>query len=194
MYASQYFPQISELLRRLPRVILLMLKTNDCLRAVNNSLVFSTFLYLISLNSLFPCYLDLSVSLGHGSVGTKYGYNKELIALTAAWQLQGSSLETFLIIGRVSSEAVVEAKMTQMKSLFSRIDIWFEEFLFKARLLALQMAFWLLRVRNALAWTPIQFREQFLNQPPCRLFELGSTHIDSLSLQRKEKIHTILLS
>ncbi|MBA0662844.1 hypothetical protein Goklo_006913 [Gossypium klotzschianum] len=100
MYASQYFPQISELLRRLPRVILLMLKTNDCLRAVNNSL--------------------------------------------------GSSLETFLIIGRVSSEAVVEAKMTQMKSLFSRIDIWFEEFLFEARLLALQIAFWLLRVRNAL--------------------------------------------
>jgi len=39
MYASQYFSQISELLRRLPRVILLMLKTNDCLRAVNNSLV-----------------------------------------------------------------------------------------------------------------------------------------------------------
>ncbi|TYG65742.1 hypothetical protein ES288_D06G211300v1 [Gossypium darwinii] len=102
MYASQYFPQISELLRRLPRVILLMLKTNDCLRAVNNSL------------------------------------------------LHGSSLETFLIIGRVSSEAVVEAKMTQMKSLFSWIDIWFEEFLFEARLLALQIAFWLLRVRNAL--------------------------------------------
>lgn len=39
MYASQYFTQISELLRRLPRVILLMLKTNDCLRAVNNALV-----------------------------------------------------------------------------------------------------------------------------------------------------------
>lgn len=46
MYASQYFSQISELLRRLPRVILLMLKTNDCLRAVNNSLVFSlTFVF-----------------------------------------------------------------------------------------------------------------------------------------------------
>ncbi|XP_050250767.1 putative ABC1 protein At2g40090 isoform X2 [Quercus robur] len=41
MYASQYFPQISELLRRLPRVILLMLKTNDCLRAVNSSLELS---------------------------------------------------------------------------------------------------------------------------------------------------------
>ncbi|XP_049934027.1 putative ABC1 protein At2g40090 isoform X3 [Nymphaea colorata] len=38
MYASQYFVQISELLRRLPRVILLMLKTNDCLRSVNHSL------------------------------------------------------------------------------------------------------------------------------------------------------------
>ncbi|KAF9605919.1 hypothetical protein IFM89_020798 [Coptis chinensis] len=39
MYASQYFPQISELLKRLPHVILLMLKTNDCLRAVTNCLV-----------------------------------------------------------------------------------------------------------------------------------------------------------
>lgn len=43
MYASQYFPQITELLRRLPRVILLMLKTNDCLRAVNRSLVWDFF-------------------------------------------------------------------------------------------------------------------------------------------------------
>lgn len=39
MYASSYFPQISELLRRLPRVILLLLKTNDCLRAVNHTLL-----------------------------------------------------------------------------------------------------------------------------------------------------------
>ncbi|KAF5789783.1 hypothetical protein HanXRQr2_Chr09g0375311 [Helianthus annuus] len=39
MYASQYFPQIIELLHKLPCVILLMLKTNDCLPAVNNALV-----------------------------------------------------------------------------------------------------------------------------------------------------------
>ncbi|KAK8487241.1 hypothetical protein V6N11_013964 [Hibiscus sabdariffa] len=65
-------------------------------------------------------------------------------------RLQGSSLETFLIIGKVSSEAVAEAKMTQMKSIFSRINIWLEEFLFDARLLALQMALWLLQVRKAL--------------------------------------------
>ncbi|KAA3478265.1 ABC1 domain-containing protein [Gossypium australe] len=84
-----------------------------------------------------------------------HGLYKELdfstrFSYASLWRLQGSSLETFLIIGRVSSKAVVEAKMTQMKSLFSRIDIWFEEFLFEARLLALQIAFWLLRVRNAL--------------------------------------------
>lgn len=105
MYASEYFPQISELLRRLPRVILLMLKTNDCLRAVNNSL------------------------------------------------LQGSSLETFLIIGKVSSEAVVEAKMMQKKSLFTWLNIWVESFFVEARLLAMQMALWLLQVRKALTWT-----------------------------------------
>ncbi|KAK9283412.1 hypothetical protein L1049_011654 [Liquidambar formosana] len=103
MYASQYFPQISELLRRLPRVILLMLKTNDCLRAVNNSL------------------------------------------------LQGSSLETFFIIGKVSSEAVVEAKMSQSKSILCWINVWLEEILLEARLYGMQIALWLLRLRRALS-------------------------------------------
>ncbi|XP_058007798.1 putative ABC1 protein At2g40090 [Hevea brasiliensis] len=102
MYASQYFPQISELLRRLPRVILLMLKTNDCLRAVNSSL------------------------------------------------LQGSSLETYFIIGKISSEAVVEAKKLQRKSLLRWLDVWLEEILLEARLLGMQIALWLLQLRRAL--------------------------------------------
>ncbi|XAR71931.1 Cadmium-transporting ATPase [Bertholletia excelsa] len=102
MYASQYFLQISELLRRLPRVILLMLKTNDCLRAVNNSL------------------------------------------------LKGSSLETFLIIGRVSSEAVIETKLVQHKSSFCRIKLWLEELLLEARLFGMQIALWLLQLKRNL--------------------------------------------
>ncbi|CAL5366308.1 unnamed protein product [Camellia sinensis] len=102
MYASQYFLQISELLRRLPRVIILMLKTNDCLRAVNNSL------------------------------------------------LKGSSLETFLIIGRVSSEAVIETKLLQNKSSLWRIKLWLEEWLLEVRLFGMQVALWLLQLRKAL--------------------------------------------
>ncbi|XP_021904261.1 putative ABC1 protein At2g40090 [Carica papaya] len=104
MYASQYFPQITELLRRLPRVILLMLKTNDCLRSVNNAL------------------------------------------------LQGSSLETFLIIGKVSSEAVVEAKMLQNKSLLCWLNIWAGEMVLEARLFIMRMLLWLLQLRKALRW------------------------------------------
>lgn len=38
-YAANSLLKITELLRRLPRVILLLLKTNDCLRAVDNALV-----------------------------------------------------------------------------------------------------------------------------------------------------------
>ncbi|KAJ6909784.1 ABC1 protein [Populus alba x Populus x berolinensis] len=102
MYASQLFPQISELLRRLPRVILLMLKTNDCLRSVNSCL------------------------------------------------LQGSSVETFFIIGKVSSEAVVEAKKLQRKSLLSRLGVLLEEILLEVRLLGMQIALWLLHLRRAL--------------------------------------------
>ncbi|RZC78249.1 hypothetical protein C5167_002446 [Papaver somniferum] len=103
MYASEYFPQITDLLGRLPRVILLMLKTNDCLRSVNRSL------------------------------------------------LQGSSLETFLIIGRVSSEAVLETKKMQRKSFLLGLTIWLEEILLEARLMSMQIAVWLLQFRKALS-------------------------------------------
>ncbi|KAL2940603.1 hypothetical protein RDABS01_022712 [Bienertia sinuspersici] len=104
MYASQYFPQISDLLRRLPRVILLMLKTNDCLRAVNNAL------------------------------------------------LEGSSLDTFLIIGRVSSEAVIEAKLSKKKSLVTWLTVWLEGLILRARLLGMNIAIWLLHVQKSLLY------------------------------------------
>ncbi|CAN1174801.1 Putative ABC1 protein At2g40090 [Linum perenne] len=103
MYASQYFPQISELLRRLPRVILLLLKTNDCLRAVNNSL------------------------------------------------LQGSSLESFFIVGKVSSEAVIEAKKSQRKSILAWLDIWLDQLRLEVRLLGMKVALWLFQMRRALS-------------------------------------------
>lgn len=103
MYASEYFFQISELLRRLPREIVLLLKTNDCLRAVNNSL------------------------------------------------LQEPSLESYLIIGRVSSEAVIEAKMLERKSLLGRINLWLEGILLEARFFGMQIALWLLGLRKALS-------------------------------------------
>lgn len=38
-YAAASLREVAELLRRLPRVILLLLNTNDCLRAVDNALV-----------------------------------------------------------------------------------------------------------------------------------------------------------
>ncbi|RDX60785.1 putative ABC1 protein, partial [Mucuna pruriens] len=105
MYASQYFHQISELLRRLPRVILLMLKTNDCLRAVNNSLI------------------------------------------------QGSSLETFFIIGKVSSEAVIEAKMLQSKSLLTWLNVKLDKIFLEVRFWGMQAALWLLQLRKTLSWS-----------------------------------------
>ncbi|XP_015080214.1 putative ABC1 protein At2g40090 [Solanum pennellii] len=102
MYASQYFPQITELLRRLPRVILLMLKTNDCLRAVNGSLI------------------------------------------------QGPSLESFLIIGRVSSEAVLESMLLQKRSLLSWINFWIQKILLEGRVCVMHIAVWLLQLQKAL--------------------------------------------
>ncbi|KAL9256830.1 putative ABC1 protein [Drosera capensis] len=104
MYASQYFPQISELLRRLPRVILLMLKTNDCLRAVNKAL------------------------------------------------LQGSALEPFIIIGKISSEALIEAKLSQKRSLLGWLIVWFERIFLEARFLGMQLAVKIFQVRKDLSF------------------------------------------
>ncbi|KAL8192894.1 hypothetical protein R6Q57_027342 [Mikania cordata] len=101
MYASQYFPQITELLHKLPRVILLMLKTNDCLRAVNNALI------------------------------------------------QRPSVESFIIIGKVSSEALIEEKLSHANSLFTILLVYFEQILLEARFLIMQIALWMLQLRAA---------------------------------------------
>lgn len=65
-------------------------------------------------------------------------------------QRQGSSLESFLIIGKVSSEAIIEAKRLQARSIFSKMNVWFEELLLEARLWGMQLAIWLLQVRKLL--------------------------------------------
>ncbi|XP_076916484.1 putative ABC1 protein At2g40090 [Bidens hawaiensis] len=101
MYASQYFPQITELLHKLPRVILLMLKTNDCLRSVNNALI------------------------------------------------QRPSVESFIIIGRVSSEALIEEKLSHASSLFTYLFVCFEQISLETRFFIMQVALWMLQFRRA---------------------------------------------
>ncbi|PWA71375.1 Leucine-rich repeat-containing protein [Artemisia annua] len=103
MYASLYIPQITELLHKLPHVILLMLKTNDCLRSVNNLLI------------------------------------------------KRPSVESFIIIGRVSSEALIEEKLSHAKSLFSLLHVWLEEISLEVRFLIMQVALWILQFHTALA-------------------------------------------
>lgn len=59
-------------------------------------------------------------------------------------------METFFIIGRVSSEAVIEAKLLQKKSFLVWLSVWLDEFMLEARLFAMQIALWLLQLRRAL--------------------------------------------
>lgn len=68
-------------------------------------------------------------------------------------QLQGSSLETYYIIGKVSSKAVIEAKMSQSKSLLTWLSVLLDDIRLEVRLWAMQMALWLLQVRRALTWS-----------------------------------------
>ncbi|KAM0031500.1 hypothetical protein Hdeb2414_s0017g00509591 [Helianthus debilis subsp. tardiflorus] len=84
-----------QLLHKQPRVILLMLKTNDSLRAVNNTLI------------------------------------------------QRPSVESFIIIGRVSSEALIEEKLSHATSLFTCLFVYFEEISLEARFLIMQVALWI---------------------------------------------------
>lgn len=65
--------------------------------------------------------------------------------------MQGSSLETFLIIGRVSSEVVFEAKLLQNRSLVTFLITWLEELLLEARLFSMQIALWLLQVKKTVS-------------------------------------------
>ncbi|KAL8218110.1 hypothetical protein R6Q57_021483 [Mikania cordata] len=104
IYGPEYFSQVTELLHRLPRVILLMMKTNDCLRSVNNAL------------------------------------------------LQRPSLESFLIIGRVSSEAVIEEKLLHAKTLSRLISVWFEEISLEARFILMRLALWALQFKKSLSF------------------------------------------
>lgn len=66
-------------------------------------------------------------------------------------QLEGSSVETFLIIGKVSSEAVLEAKLMERRSILTWLSVQIEELLLQARLLTMQLALWLLQLRRALS-------------------------------------------
>lgn len=100
MYASQYVSEISELLRRLPRVILLLLKTNDCLRAVDHAL--------------------------------------------------GSSINTFVIIGRESSRALAELRLARHATLWSWVRSGIDMFQVEVRLLALLFAAWIQSIRHNL--------------------------------------------
>ncbi|CAN8287114.1 unnamed protein product [Cochlearia groenlandica] len=61
-----------------------------------------------------------------------------------------SSLRSFLIVGKVSSEAVLEAKRSRKISTMKRFKLWLEVFYVKARLWVMQLAIWVLQVRKTL--------------------------------------------
>lgn len=77
--------------------------------------------------------------------------------------MEGSSLETFLIVGRVSSEAVIESKLLKSKSYFTRIHVWFEELLLEARFFGLQFALWLLKIQSALTLWRLVWCRRFID-------------------------------
>lgn len=129
MYASQYLLELTELLRRLPRVLLLLLKTNDCLRAVDNALV------IILRPVVFATYRGLS---------DIWYLNVE----NCRFAPQGAPINTFIITGRVSSRAVAEMEMQGRLSLWSRFKFACDRLSVEVRLLTLHLAALLLQAGN----------------------------------------------
>ncbi|PKA50050.1 Putative ABC1 protein [Apostasia shenzhenica] len=66
-------------------------------------------------------------------------------------QYRGSSLDTFIITGRISSKAVAEAMtLSPNRSVLSGLSIWLELMLLEARLFSMKIALWLLLLKKAL--------------------------------------------
>ncbi|PWA41388.1 ABC2-like protein [Artemisia annua] len=66
-------------------------------------------------------------------------------------QIKRPSVESFIIIGRVSSEALIEEKLSHAKSLFGLLHVWLEDISLQARFFIMQVALWMLQFRSALA-------------------------------------------
>lgn len=105
-YASQYFVEFTELLRRLPREVLLLLKTNDCLRAVDNEL--------------------------------------------------GAPVNTFVIVAREASKALVNIQAQKGFTLFSHCALLLDRVEIEFRILGMILMTWLasFRPKKARLQTP----------------------------------------
>lgn len=80
-------------------------------------------------------------------------------------QIKRPSLESFLIIGRVSSEAVLESLLSQKKSLLSWINFWVQKILLKGRLCIMHIALWLLQLQKTLTlWKQVYFQFYWMSQ------------------------------
>lgn len=61
-------------------------------------------------------------------------------------------MESFIIIGRVSSEALIEEKLLNANSVFRLVSVWMEEISLEARFFIMQLALWMLQFRRALVF------------------------------------------
>lgn len=66
-------------------------------------------------------------------------------------QVGGSSMESFVIIGRISSEAVLEAKRMSSRSILNKLMIWLEEILLEARFFSLKLLLCFMQLKKLLA-------------------------------------------
>ena len=59
-------------------------------------------------------------------------------------------MESFMIIGRVSSEAVLDAKRMSQRSFLNRLMIWMDEVMLEARFFSLKLMLGFVQLRKLL--------------------------------------------
>ena len=59
-------------------------------------------------------------------------------------------MESFMIIGRLSSEAVLDAKRMSQRSFLNRLMIWLEEVMLEARFFSLKLMLGFMQLRKLL--------------------------------------------
>lgn len=115
-YAATSLLKITELLRRLPRVILLLLKTNDCLRAVDNALGTPTNTFVIVGRASSTAVSELQRT-GLFAPILKTWDKLELETRLWVWQTAAAAFNTqieFLKLGKFVVPVVILAYLRRM--------------------------------------------------------------------------------
>lgn len=141
-YASQYVREITDLLGRIPRPLLLLLKTNDCLRRAAVCVVVMT---RSPLGSLVDGCLDCACYCA----GRTPSKSRPACPRRAVDVELGAPVSNFVVTARECTRALARERRRQGQGLRSTAAVWLESIRLEARLAVLRLLAWMARPKAA---------------------------------------------